>query len=245
MAHLSLRSNTKRISRTYWTEFLSWTISKNLENMQLAGFILDDGRNPEVPPETATPEEASPEYDMFKAAVIEFNDFFTQAISDFKSAQDSAPRGIQKGMRGRGLPAIGSGSMEGLLNAIMLFTPGWLMKYEIIVDRLAPIVQIARDVISVAGGIKEFIIGTDFQNAFLDYAWWDFFRLFPTSNITTVSDKLVLVKEAIENLSGGETDFTELLQAIEGAIQDLALQETEIKFGDNQSLKVKAQLLQY
>ena len=29
---------------TYWTEFLSWTISKNLENMQAAGFVLDDGQ---------------------------------------------------------------------------------------------------------------------------------------------------------------------------------------------------------
>jgi hypothetical protein len=30
---------------TYWTEYLSWSISKNLENMQAAGFILDDGQD--------------------------------------------------------------------------------------------------------------------------------------------------------------------------------------------------------
>jgi hypothetical protein len=95
------------------------------------------------------------------------------------------------------------------------------------IDKIYYLVAGVKEALDICGKAFDFVVGGPLENGLLNYHPLDVFRLLPKS----------ILKEAMINENTGGT----LVEAVE----DLALVDVQIKFGDNQSLHVKGRVLHH
>ena len=208
----------------------------------------------------ATTTEESPDNTLFEQAITSFFDFLSEQSQEISLQQPSEDfeRGISRG-KGRGLPAILAPTALTLFTALVKWVPQFLVKYTAIITLLPTIIETIKNTIDVVNSVKDLIVGSDVENAFLEFDTLDVFRLFPRSLIKkglifeakngseSAEDVAILQRgliDRIKNENDQDADIS-VIKAIESALQDVALQDIVIKFGDNHALHIKAQLLEY